>query len=130
VRRHADRLERAGAAALFVVHDETRRVRDSLLRDIGPIPFPILVDRERWAYAAWGLGRAAWWRVWLDPKIWVQYATLLVGGSRLRRTGHDTLQLGGDFVIAPDGAIAYSRPQRRDDRPPVGRLLAVIDRLT
>jgi len=127
VRRHADRLERVGATALFVVHDEPRRVRASLLRDIGPVPFPILVDRQRRAYAGWGLARAAWWRVWLDPKVWVQYAMLLSGGSRLRGTGDDTLQLGGDFVVAPDGTVAYSRPQRRDDRPPVGQLLAIID---
>jgi hypothetical protein len=129
VRRHADRLRAAGAAALFVVHDDAPRVRDVLLRDIDPVPFPVLVDRERRAYATWGLGRAPWWRVWLDPNVWKQYAALLRAGNRLRGAGRDTLQLGGDFVVAADGTIAYSRPQQRDDRPPVGELLSVIDRL-
>jgi hypothetical protein len=130
VRRHADRLEAAGAAALFVVHDDPQRVRDLLLRDIDPVGFPILVDEQRRAYATWGLPRVPWWRVWLDPKVWKQYATLLRTGHRLRGAGRDTLQLGGDFIIAADGTIAYSRPQQRDDRPPVGELLSVIDRLT
>ena len=28
--------------------------------------------------------------------------------------------------VAPDGTLAYARPQRRDDRPPVGELLARV----
>ena len=130
VQRHTERLERLGGAALFVVHDERQTVRSTLLRDVGPVPFPILVDRSRHTYAAWGLGRAPWWRVWLDPKVWAQYTKLLRSGSRLHGAGRDMLQLGGDFVVAPDGTLVYSRPQRRDDRPPVGQLLAVIDGLT
>ncbi|MBW3619500.1 MAG: redoxin domain-containing protein [Actinobacteria bacterium] len=129
VRDRAGRLEASGAAALFVVHDEPRLVRSQLLAGVGELPFPVLVDREREAYRRWGLGRAAWWRVWLDPKVWQQYARLLTSGQRIRGSGEDTLQLGGDFVVAPDGTIAYSRPQRRDDRPPVGELLAVIEDL-
>ncbi|MFU8841830.1 MAG: hypothetical protein ACNA8R_14100 [Nitriliruptoraceae bacterium] len=54
------------------------------------------------------------------------YARLLASGERLRGAGQDPLQLGGDFVIAPDQTVAYSRPQQRDDRPPVGELLAVV----
>ncbi|MGZ5295693.1 MAG: hypothetical protein ACXWYT_02105 [Actinomycetota bacterium] len=42
-------------------------------------------------------------------------------GSRL--LGRDTLQLGGDFVVEPAAVITYARPQRRDDRPPMGVLL-------
>jgi hypothetical protein len=129
VQRHTDRLEAAGAAALFIVHDDPQRIREILLRDIGPVAFPILIDRRRRAYALWGLRRAPWWRVWLDPNVWKQYATLLRAGNRLRGTGRDTLQLGGDFIVAADGTIAYSRPQQRDDRPPVGQLLSIIDRL-
>lgn len=129
LRDRAGRLEVSGAAALFVVHDEPRLVRGQLLAGVEELPFPVLVDREREAYLRWGLGRAPWWRVWLDPKVWEQYARLLGSGQRIRGSGEDTLQLGGDFVVAPDGTIAYSRPQRRDDRPAVGELLAVVDRL-
>jgi hypothetical protein len=127
VLRQRDRLERAGAAALVVVHDQPDRIRRTLLADIDDVWVPVLVDVERRAYAAWGLGRAPWWRVWLDPAVWVRYAALVRQGHRLRGSGADTLQLGGDFVIAPDGTVAYSRPQQRDDRPPVGQLVAVVE---
>jgi hypothetical protein len=51
------------------------------------------------------------------------YAAELARGARLRRPGTDTFQLGGDFIVVPAGVVAYSRPQQRDDRPPVGELL-------
>lgn len=123
-----DAFAASGAAARFVVHDEPQLIREQLLAGVGELPFPVLVDRERDAYRRWGLGRAPWWRVWLDPEVWKQYARLLTSGQRIRGAGEDTLQLGGDFVVAPDGTIASSRPQRRDDRPPVGELLAVVER--
>lgn len=113
------------ATAVFVVHDEPARVRAAMLSGL-EVPFPVVVDRRRDTYAAWGMGRARWWQIWLDPQIWRAYARLLTGGERLRRGGHDVLQMGGDFIVAKDGTIAYSRPQQRDDRPPVGRLLSVV----
>lgn len=121
----AHRLRAAGAEALFVVHDEPDLVRAQLLAGL-EVPFPVLVDPERSSYAAWGLTRARWWEVWLDPKVWRGYGRLLARGERIRGSGKDVLQLGGDFVIAPDRTVAYSRPQRRDDRPPVGELLATV----
>lgn len=129
VRDRADRLTAVGGTALFVVHDDPQRIRRQLLADLDPVPFPVLIDQDRETYATWGLGRAPWWRVWLDPQVWKQYARLIASGHRIRGAGGDTLQLGGDFIVGPDGAIAYSRPQRRDDRPPVGRLITIMERL-
>lgn len=110
---------------MFVVHDEPQLVREQMLAGL-EVPFPVLIDLERTSYASWGLTRARWAEVWLDPKMWRSYARLLVSGERVRGSGQDPLQLGGDFVIAPDQTVAYSRPQQRDDRPPVGELLAVV----
>lgn len=90
------------------------------------VPFPVLVDGDRRCYTAWGLGRARWWEVWLAPRVWRTYGRLLATGEHIRGAGRDVLQLGGDFVIAPDGTVAYSRPQHRDDRPPVSELLGVV----
>jgi len=61
--------------------------------------------------------------VWLDPRVWARYAALVAHGERPRLLGRDTLQLGGDFVVDPDGIVTYARPQRRDDRPPVSVLI-------
>lgn len=117
-----DRIEALGGAVVFVVHDDAARVREGLLRGLD-VFFPVLVDRERRAYEAWGMGRSSVAGVWLDPRVWLRYARLLAGGHPPLRLGGDTLQLGGDFVVDPAGVVTYARPQKRDDRPPVGVLL-------
>jgi hypothetical protein len=119
------RLDELGATVLFVVHDEPALVRRTLLADLEPA-YPILVDRERHAYNAWGLRRAPAWRIWADPRVWLRYARLLRQGERIRGRGQDTLQLGGDFVVGPDGTLTYARPQQADDRPAVSELLRAI----
>jgi peroxiredoxin len=126
--RHAGRLDGAGGTAVFVVHDRPDIVRSKMLSDVS-CPFPVLVDEHRQAYRAWGLQRASFARVWLDPNVWRQYARLLTSGERLRGLGRDPRQLGGDFIIDRDGRVAYARPQQRDDRPPVGELITVAERL-
>lgn len=125
IKQH-DRLTRAGATAVFVAHDEPEVLQDSMLAGL-ECPFPVLIDRQRSSYRAWGLQRASFAQIWLDPAVWRQYARLLRSGERLRTMGADTRQLGGDFIVDPQGVIAYSRPQRRDDRPPVGQLLTIIE---
>ena len=120
------RLDALGATALFVSHDRPEAVRRLMLRDLD-CPFPVAIDREKAAYRAWGLRSLPWPLIWLDPKVWRQYMGLLLSGERLRRSGGDERQLGGDFVVDGDGVIVYARPQRRDDRPPVGELLEVIE---
>lgn len=121
-----DRLDAAGAQAVFVVHDDPDLIRETMLEDL-EVPFPVLVDLHRDAYRDWGIRRAGVTTIFLDPGVWMQYAKLLVGGSeKLRTSGRDPLQMGGDFIVAPDGTLAYSRPQRKDDRPPVGRLVDLL----
>ncbi|MEX2465438.1 MAG: AhpC/TSA family protein, partial [Gemmatimonadota bacterium] len=113
-----DRIEELGADVVFVAFDEPEALRSKLTEGID-LAFPLGFDPERVSYRRWGLQRAPWWKIWLDPKVWKTYAQLLASGQRLRGGGADPLQLGGDFVIAADGTVAYSRPQTRDDRPPV-----------
>lgn len=126
VHQRQKRLDELGAAALFVVHDEPALVRATLLAEVEPV-YPVLVDRDRVAYRAWGLRRARVWSVWADPRVWGRYARLLLGGERIRGFGEDTLQLGGDFVIGRDGTLTYARPQRVDDRPPVAELVRALE---
>jgi hypothetical protein len=120
--RHEDFAD-AGCAVAFVAHDRAELLRRTMLAELEPLPFPVLVDLDRRAYAAWGCTRTKWWTVYLDPRVWWAYARLLRGGEQLRRGGADTLQLGGDFMVGPDDRLLYARPQQVDDRPPVGELL-------
>lgn len=121
------RLDEIGAAAVFVVNDDSERVRGGLLRGLD-VPFPVLVDANRDAYRAWGLRRSSVAGVWLDPRVWKRYASLLAHGERPGRPGEDTLQLGGDFVLDRGGIVTYARPQQRDDRPAAPALLAELER--
>ncbi len=125
VLKQRERIEAAGATALFVVHDDPALIRRTLLAGID-VRFPVLVDRDRRAYSAWGLGRASWARIWADPRVWARYLAVVIRGQRPRRVGVDTLQLGGDFVLDSEGVVVYSRPQRTDDRPPVAHLLRAL----
>jgi AhpC/TSA antioxidant enzyme len=127
VLRSRQRIAAVGGEVVLVVHDPPDRVRAGMLAEL-TIPWPVLVDLDRGAYRAWGLGRARLRQIWLSPALWARYARLLAGGERLRLLGRDTLQLGGDFVVDPAGRIAYARPQRRDDRPPLGVLLIALER--
>jgi len=118
-------LDEADASVVFVTFDDPEPVRRGLLAGL-EVPYPVLVDRERVVYRAWGLRRSSLAGIWLDPRLWARYAALIVRGERLRRLGSDTLQLGGDFVLDRAGKVVYARPQQRDDRPPVGELLRML----
>jgi hypothetical protein len=128
VRDRWDKWEAAGAAAVFVVFDDPALIRRTMLAEleVAAFPFDVLVDRSRDSYARWGLDRAAWSTIWLDRNVYKTYWRLLRAGGRLRGGGTDVLQLGGDFVLDADGRVVYSRPQERDDRPPVGELLRAV----
>ncbi len=123
-----ERLGAAGATALFVVFDEPELVRRTMLAGL-EVPLPVLVDRKRTAYAAWGCERASPLRIWGDPRVWARYFRVALSGQRPTRFGADTLQLGGDFVVDAEGVLVYARPQATDDRPPVAVLLRAVERL-
>lgn len=132
VQRRADTLRALDATAVFVVFDDPALIRRTMLADVD-LQVPVLVDRDRAAYDAWGLSRLEWWKVWLDPNVWRVYARLIASGERLRGLGTDTTQMGGDFVVdrasegeGTDDVVVWARPQQRDDRPPTGELLGVV----
>jgi hypothetical protein len=122
-----ERIEGAGTAVI-VVHDNPKRLRQGLLRDL-EVPYPVLIDREMASYRAWGLGRARRLKTYTSPRILLGYAArILFRGERLM-FGSDPDQLGGDFVVGPDGRLAYAHPQQGvNDRPPVGVLVRELER--
>ncbi len=88
---------------------------------------PLYGDPQRAVYTAFGFERASVARVWLDPRVWLRYATLLARGRRLRRTEQDTLQLGGDAVFDAEGRLRWIyRSRGPADRPTMAELIAAI----
>lgn len=89
-------------------------------------PFPVVSDPERLAYRAFGLESAAW-RDLLAPRALKRYGQLLLQGYRLRWSGADVHQLGGDAVLDPKRRLIYvHRSLDPADRPPVSELLSAL----
>lgn len=114
---------------LVISFDAPRRIGGYCRRH--QLPFRCLPDEQRVAYRAYGLGRASWLRT-LTPRALAPYVTLylrarIAGGRRPKVEGQDLRQMGGDFVVAPDGrlALAYASHDPAD-RPSVEQLLAAI----
>ena len=95
------------------------------------VRFPILLDPDRSTYDAYGLGRGSLARVWGWATL-RRYAQILRPSGPGRRadlvaTDEDTRQLGGDFVIAPDGTLAWAhRSTGPADRPSTEQIEAAV----
>ena len=102
----SDRLaEFSGAAVVLITFTRTRNLRGFRRRP--GLAYPVLADEPRAAYRAYGLGRGSWRRVW-GLRAMKAYGRLLRAGRRPRVPAADTRQLGGDFVVDPEGRVAYS----------------------
>ena len=67
-----------------------------------------LADPERRAYAAYGLERASLWQTFLSLNVWRSNRRLKRErgwNTELPPRGQDAMQMGGIFVIGPDGSI-------------------------
>ncbi len=93
------------------------------------LPFPILIDRDRSVYAAYGFGRGPWWRIW-GTTVVRKYIQLMTAGAwrKLRAPVEDTMQLGGDIVIDAQGILRWAHWAKGPaDRPSVDELIAAVD---
>jgi hypothetical protein len=106
-----DDIAAAEGQVLLVAYDEASLLQAKMLRGIES-PFPILFDPKKAAYRAWGMGRTTPLRSFLSPRLSWRYLKLLVRGERFLGLAPDMLQLGGDFVVAPDGRLAFAHPMR------------------
>ncbi len=88
-------------------------------------PFALLHDPARAVYRTYGLGKS-FWRVW-SPQVMGHYLKLMLQGERLRGVWGDPHQLGGDFIIGPDGRLRLTYySQDPTDRPAIDDLLAAL----
>ncbi|MEA2391755.1 MAG: hypothetical protein QOK31_1864 [Solirubrobacteraceae bacterium] len=104
------------------------RLLAAFARDLGRDEIALLGDPERHTYDAFGFERASVARVWLDPRVWRRYATLLARGRRPRAPQGDTLQLGGDVILDAGGRVrAIWRSKGPEDRPTLDELRDALE---
>jgi hypothetical protein len=117
--------ELPGSASVALVTFAERGVASAYRRRNG-LRYPVLVDPDRQAYRAFGLGRGSIRRVW-GLRALRRYIEVIRadGFSDLHRPTDDTLQLGGDFVVDPEGRLVWAFwGEGPDDRPSVDALIA------
>jgi len=125
LRRRHDDFRELGAQLLAICFDAPERAERYVREQ--ELDLPLLVDRERRVYRAYGLEQGAFWRFLLPP-VALGYLRLLSAGRRPQRPEEDPLQLGGDFVVDPTGRLALVHPSKDPlDRPTVAELLAAVE---
>ena len=117
------RINAAGAAVVIVAYDEKSLLQTKVLYGM-TLPFPLLLDSDKSTYRRWGMGRTNLFGAMLSPALNWRYLKLLLKGEKFLGLAPDMLQLGGDFVVAPDGKIHYGyRMRNNGDRAPVATLV-------
>ena len=88
------------------------------------LPFPLLSDQEIDVYRAYGLQRGDLRHIF-SLKTILTYPKLLAKVRMYQFRRSDMCQLGGDFVIDPEGIIRYQyRSTAANDRPAVAELIS------
>jgi alkyl hydroperoxide reductase subunit AhpC len=127
LRRHEKEFEGLDLHVVVVTF-EARERADEYVRETG-LRWPLLIDRQRALYRAYGMGRGRWSAIW-GPATWRAYVQLIARGRRLRRPTGDVYQLGGDVIVDPQGKVALHHVGKGPaDRPAVAALLERVRRL-
>jgi dehydrogenase/reductase SDR family protein 12 len=116
---------RALGAELVIIGNGAENFARSFRQDF-ELDCPLLVDPELRTYRAAGLRRG---RVeLLSPKLPVNALRALRAGSRQTSVQGDPWQLGGVFVIRPNGDLTYQYTSREaGDHAPVEEILAALE---
>ena len=124
LRQKHGEIEARGAIVLAVSFEPRDRLFQ--LSRLLQLPFPLLSDQERDSYRAYGLQRGSLRQIFSFQTV-LTYVKLLSKGRSYQFRRSDLRQLGGDFIIDPEGVIRYQyRSAAPHDRPSVEELLSSI----
>lgn len=124
MRRQYPELHAAGGEVLVICFDALERAERYAREQ--ELPFPLLADPERRVYRAYRLEQGSVWR-FLMPRVVLGTLRMLESGRQLQWPHEDLLQLGGDFVVDPNGLLAVVHPcQDPTDRPPAATLMTAV----
>ena len=124
MREHEAELQRKGARLAAIGLGDRNYAR--LFREETGIVFPLLIDEERVAYRAAGLGVANLLHL-LRSDNRAGRKRARAAGHRQHKFGRNPLQLGGSFVFAPGNRDLFVHLSRTfGDNAPIADVLAAI----
>ena len=124
MRQHSDEIDELGVR-VCVVTFESEFFVSAYIRETD-MPWPILMDKDRQLYTAYGMMRGSSAAI-RGLRSWWTDAKLILRGRRLRRSEGDIYQLGGDVLIDPKGTVRLHHVGRGPaDRPDVSEILGII----
>lgn len=90
------------------------------------LSWPLLVDATRETYRAYGMLSASFRDIW-GPRTWWAYLKEILKGQKMKKSGGDISQRGGDVLIDPSGIVALHHVGAGPaDRPTVASILEQI----
>ncbi len=92
------------------------------------LPFQVLHDENQDIYRQYGLEKGTFRNLWGFSSM-LRYAKIIVreGFSEVRKPIDDWEQLGGDFVIAPDGTLSYGHwSSGPGNRPEIDQMVEAV----
>jgi peroxiredoxin len=99
----------------------------SYVEDTG-LTWPLLIDRDRQTYSAYGMLTASFWDIW-GPSTWLVYGRELFKGRKLEKSEDDIYQRGGDVLIDPSGIVRLHHVGNGPaDRPEAEQIFRIITR--
>jgi hypothetical protein len=97
-----------------------------LFREETGITFPLLIDEERIAYRAAGLGVGSLFHIFRGDNLAARKSAR-AHGHRQHKLGKNPFQLGGTFVFSPGNRDVYTHVNKTfGDNPSMADLLAAI----
>ena len=125
--KQQDQINDLNGAVLLISYDDPALLKQKMMHDL-EVPYPILLDPSKETYARWRLGRTNLFGAMLSPNLNVRYVQLLARGERFLGLAPDMFQLGGDFVVDPNGRIAFAHAMKNNgDRAQVASLIEAMD---
>ncbi len=124
-----DEVAKLGADVILVAFHDPDLLMSKMMHDL-ELPYVLLYDPARQAYAQWGLGQATL-RSKLTPGLYLamlrELLKVMTGRERALGDASDPGQLGGDFVVNGAGRIVFvKRMKSFHDRASIGDLLAAL----
>jgi hypothetical protein len=133
LRNEHGRIRRAGADIVLIGHGRPDAAVD--FATTKRLPFPLLLDRDRGTYRAYGLVQGKAMQV-LNPHVALPWITAEISPETRQRglKGGNFLQMPGTFVVDTGGIVRVRggtirmahRNRHFADAPPIERLLQAV----